>query len=104
MRSGQSLTFDVEAQPGEIPLLLVSTVHDPLRFLNGALLVGLPPADALVLGSLPASGLASISFPVPSIGASTASLVLYTQSVFLDSAATVWLGAGTSVVLLDAGL
>ena len=99
VRAGETLSFGLGGQPGEIPLVLVSLEHTPLALLNGTLLVGLPPVEVFVLGPLPVGGEAALSFPVPSLGAP--SLTCYAQAIFLDPAATLWLGAGTSVVLLD---
>lgn len=106
VRGGETLAFDVQGQPGEVPLLLVSFEHEPLPLLaySGVLLVGLPPADTFVLGALPASGQASLSFPVPNVGASVGALTAYAQAAFLDPSPRVWLGGGTTVTLLDAGL
>src|SRR6185503_9346948 len=86
VRGGQALTFELGGVAGEIPAVFVSLVHEPLPLLNGSLLVGLPPTEVLVLGSLPASGEATLTFPVPNVGTSVGSLSLYAQAVFLDSA------------------
>lgn len=101
VRGGQTLTFEVGGQAGELPLLLVSPVHHPVPLLNGMLLVGLPPTDLFLLAPLSASGAGSLSFAVPNLGALVESITLYAQAVFLDPSSTLWLGAGTSVVLLD---
>jgi hypothetical protein len=103
VRGGEVLTFELEGQPGEVPLLLVSDAHEPVALLNGSLLLGLPPSDLFTLPALPASGQATLGFQVPNVGAAVGSLSLYVQAVFLDPAPTIWLGAGTTVVLLDAG-
>jgi len=102
VRGGETLTFDVEGQAGEVPLVFVSLDHEPIPLLafSGVLLVGLPPSDVFVLGALPASGQASLSFPVPPIGL-VGALTYYAQGVFLDPTAGLWLGAGTTVTLLD---
>ncbi len=104
VRAGATLAFELAGVAGEIPALLVSTLHDPQPLLNGSLLVGLPQDDVLVLPALPASGSASLAFPVPDVGAAVGGLTLYAQAVFLGAGAAVWLGAGTSVVLVGAGL
>jgi hypothetical protein len=103
VRGGELLSFELQGQPGEVPLLLVALEHEPLALLNGALLVSLPPMEAFVLGALPAGGLETLSVPVPHVGG-IEGLVLYSQAAFVDPSATVWLGAGTSVVLLEPGL
>ena len=106
VRGGETLTLDVEGQPGEIPLVLVSSRHEPLLLPNhsGSLLLGLPLEDVLVLPALGATGTTSLSLPVPNVGAGIEALNLYLQAVFLDPSPSVWLGAGTSVLLLDAGI
>jgi hypothetical protein len=53
-----------------------------------------------VLPPLPASGASTLFFPVPNVGA-VKGLSFYAQAAFIDPAFTVWLGAGTTVVLLD---
>jgi hypothetical protein len=104
VRAGETLTFELEGLPGEVPLLLVSLAQDPqfLPALGGYLLVGLPPAEAFVLDPLPASGRTSLAFAVPGPGA-LASLTCYAQAVFLDPSPRLWLGAGTPLVLLAPG-
>ncbi len=101
VRTGETIAFEVGGQPGELPLVLVSLAHEPMDLLNGCLLIGLPPADVFVLPALPASGLASLDLPVPSVAGGLESLHLYAQAAFLDATSTVWLGGGTTVVLLD---
>lgn len=104
VRGGATLAFELAGVAGEIPALFVSTLHEPLPLLNGCLLVGLPQDDVLVLPALPESGGTSLGFPVPDVGTALGGLTLYVQSVFLGAGATVWLGAGTSVVLVGADL
>ena len=90
------------AQPGELPFLLVSDVHDPAPLWNGALLVGLPPVEVLALPALPASGTGSLALAVPNVGPAVASVCFYVQGVFVEPGTAAWVGAGTPVVLLDA--
>ncbi len=101
VRGGDTLTFELEGQPGETPLLLLSLAHEPIDLLGGSLLIGLPPTDAFVLPALPADGQASLGFAVPGVGPALESLHLYAQAAFLDATPAIWLGAGTTVVLLD---
>ena len=102
VRGGETLAFEIEGQPGETPILFVSPEHRPfpLASFNGVLLVG-DTTDLFVVGTLPASGQAEFSFPVPNIGAATGALTFFAQAIFLDPAPGLWLGAGTTVVLLD---
>lgn len=68
---GQSVTFNLEGDPGQIFLFLPSTTTGPtpltsidptdLRVLN----VGLDLLDFLVVGTLDGAGMASFSFPLP---------------------------------------
>lgn len=102
VRGNGTLTFELEAQPGELPFLLVSDVHDPAPLWNGALLVGLPPVEVLALPALAASGTGTHALAVPNVGPAVASVSLYVQGVFVDPGSAVWVGAGTPVVLLDA--
>jgi hypothetical protein len=104
VRGGQPLRFDVTAQAGEVPLVLVSLDHAPAPWLKGTLLVGLPLEEVLVLAPLPPSGKAAVTFPAPNVGPLVGSIDLYAQAAFLASGQALWLGTGTSVVLLDAGL
>ena len=104
VRAGETLTYQIEGVAGEIPVLLLSPVHQPLPLpdLFSVLLVGLPFEDVFVLAPLPASGQTSLSFPVPQMTGGAESLTYYGQAAFLDPALMVWLGAGTTTVLLDA--
>ncbi len=104
VRGGGTLTFELAGQPAEVPLLLLSTIHEPLALLNGSLLLGLPPAEVFVLPALPEDGQATLAFPVPDVGPAQESLHLYAQAAFLAPGPAVWLAAGTTVVLLDASL
>lgn len=106
VRVGGSLTFALEGQPGEVPFLVVSESHAPATLLacSGVLLVGLPPAEVFVLPPLPASGRASLSFPVPALSGLSEGLTFYAQALFLDPSSRLWLGAGTTICLLEAGL
>lgn len=103
VRGGQTLTFEVAGLAGELPAILVSLEHAPLLLpaQHGWLLVGLPLADLFVLPPLPAGGAATLAFAVPNVSG-LESLGYYAQAVFLDPAPAVWLGSGTTVVLLDA--
>ncbi len=51
----------------------------------------------------PLSGQGSLSFSVPDAGAA-ASLTFYAQAVLIDPTSVLWLGAGTTTVLLDVTL
>lgn len=106
VRGGEDLRFTVEGQPGEIPWLLVSREQAPLwlQGYTGMLLVALPPAELLALPALSASGTETLTFPVPNVGLAVGALTYHVQALFLDPAPRVWLGAGTTVVLLDANL
>ena len=106
IRGGNTLTFQVTGQPGEVPLLLLSSTHDPLDLpnLSGALLIGLPLVDTFVLPALDASGAGSLAIAVPNVGATVGAVSYYTQSCFLDPAGPIWLGGGTTVTLLDVSL
>ena len=103
VRGGETVTFDVAGQPGEVPLVMISTDHQPVMLPTyaGSLLVGHPLADLFVLPALPASGLGQLSFAVPNVGVSTGALSFYGQACFLDALGGVWLGSGTTVTLLD---
>ena len=103
VRGGEQLTFDVEGQAGELPLLLVSLAHEPLPLYahSGVLLVAFPLSDVFVLPILPAGGQASLSFPVPNVGSLVGAVSYRIQAVFVDAASSIWLGAGTTTVLLD---
>lgn len=71
--------------------MLASAEHEPLPLL----------APTGVLPALDATGHAALSFPVPNVGAHQA-LTLYAQAAFLAPSG-VWLGAGTTLVLLGEG-
>ncbi len=103
VRGGETLTFTLEGRPGEVPMLLVSGEHVPLPLTSysGVLLTGLPLLETFALGALPASGTATLAFPVPNVGALVGAVTLYAQSLFVD-APGIWLGAGATVTLLDA--
>lgn len=103
VRGGEQLTLTVDGRPGEVPWILVSQDHQPLYLagFTGMLLVALPQEELFVLPALPAGGQTSLSFAVPNVGASVGALTYHAQAVFLDPAPRVWLGAGTTIVLLD---
>ena len=77
VRGGETLTFDIEGQPGEIPIVFTSLAHQPVALGGGALLIGLPPTDMFVLAALPADGKASLSFPIQNVGASIGGVTYY---------------------------
>ena len=85
VRGGETLTFDVEGQPGELPVVFTSLVHDPLSLLaySSVLLVGLPATDTFVLGALPSDGKASLPFPIQNVGPSVGSVTYYAQAAFI---------------------
>ena len=103
VRGGETLTFDVAGQPGETPIVLLSSDHAPVLLTNyaGALLVGHPLADLFVLPSLQASGRESLSMVVPNVGLPVGAVSFYAQACFFDPLGQVWLGSGTTVTLLD---
>lgn len=108
-RGGETLTLEVGGRPGELPLLLVSDAPFALTLPqhSGALLVTLPPVETYPLAALPASGQATLGLAVPSVGLPPGAVTLYAQPVFFDTsgpAIAVWLGAGTTLVLLDPSL
>lgn len=104
VRGGEDLVLAVEGRPGEVPWILVSPEHAPVWLAGhaGTLLVGLPPEELFVLPVLPASGLGTLTLPVPNVGLAIGALTYHLQAIFLDPAPRVWLGAGTTVSLLDA--
>ena len=102
VRGGETLTFDLEGQPGELPIIITSPVHQPIPFGSGSLLLQLPPTDIFVLPLLPSNGKASLTFPVQNVGLGVGAVTLYAQAAFIDTTPTVWIGAGSSTVLLDA--
>lgn len=105
VRGGEVLTLAVGGQPGDLPLVVVSSGHEPIPFANGgALLVAMPPEELFLLPTLDASGTSGVAFPVPDVGALVGAATFYAQAVFLDTASTVWLGAGTTIVLVAAGI
>ena len=101
VRGGQTLTFEVEGQPGELPILITSLVHEPVPFLGGSLLLQLPPEEIYVLGTLPANGQATLSLPVQDVGLAIGAIPLYAQAAFLDTSSMVWIGGASSTVLVD---
>ena len=104
VRAGETLTFDLEGLAGEVPVLFLSPTHAPVPVpdLSSVLLVGFPFEEVFVLAPLPTSGQTSFSFSVPSMAGIAESLTYYGQAAFFDSARVVWLGAGTTTVLLGA--
>jgi hypothetical protein len=104
LRGGETLLLEVEGGEGDLPFVVVSLDHKPLPLLNASLLVSLVWEDVLVLPQLGASGTATLALTVPDVGPILASLSFYAQGVFLDALPKVWLGAGTTIVLLDSGL
>ena len=106
VRGGATLTLELEGQPGEVPLVLVSASPEALYLpsYGSTLLVGFPLEDTLVLPALPASGQASLSLAVPNVGAVVGAVQLFAQPVFLDPLPRVWLGNGATFLLLDAGI
>lgn len=100
LSGGEIVTFDVTGAEGDLPLVLLSLVHDPIPVANGVVLVGLPLADAFLLGTLPASGEATLSFPVPSIAVGS-ELTYHAQAAFLDAGGAIWFGSGSVLVLAE---
>ena len=99
---GRELLEVDEGQPGELPIIITSPVHQPIPFGSGSLLLQLPPTDIFVLPLLPSNGKASLTFPVQNVGLGVGAVTLYAQAAFIDTTPTVWIGAGSSTVLLDA--
>jgi hypothetical protein len=96
--SGGALAFTLEGQPGESPVLLVSSEHEPVALWNASLLVGFPPTDVFVLAPLPASGSSIFAIAIPNLGA-FGGLAVYAQAVFVAPGPALSLGAGTAVLL-----
>ena len=104
LRGGETLTLEVAGGAGELPFVLVSLDHRPTPLLNGSLLVSLIWEDVLVVPQLNATGVGTLVLQVPNVGPIVASTTFYAQAVFFDELARIWLGPGTSNVLLDQGL
>ena len=102
LRGGETLSLQVEGGAGELPFVLVSRDHKPLPLLNASLLVSLVWDDVLVLPPLDENGAGTLALTVPNVGPLVASLGFYAQAVFLDQVSKVWLGPGTTILLLDA--
>ena len=105
LRGGDVLQLDVQGQPGDTPLVLVSTSHAPvpLPTMSGVLLLG-PLEDVFLLADLPSSGRSGLSFAVPSPGSLVGAVTYYAQALFFDDGSRLWLGSGASIVLVDGPL
>ena len=106
VRGGDPLRLTARGQPGELPVVFLSRTHSAfdLPALSGALLIGLPPEDTLVLPTTDASGTAWIDLPVPNVGAALGALTYYAQALFVDPSAGLWLGGGCTLTLVDGTL
>ena len=104
VRGGEVVSLVVEGQPADVPVLLASSAQARtlVTGTTGAFLLELPHEDLFVLPPLDASGRATLSFAVPNVGRSIGAATYYLQAVFVDATPSVWLGAGTTVTLLDA--
>lgn len=101
VRGGATLALEIEGRAGDLPVLLVSSRLEPAAPPGTGPLAS--PSDDLLLLPVLADGAAFPSFAVPNVGSAYAGQVLFAQAVFLDASSTIRLGAGTSIVLLDAG-
>jgi hypothetical protein len=73
-----------------------------LSVLDGPILVS-PPLMRVSHGTLPASGMRSLSLPVGDLGPGVSSLVIYTQALFIGSQGELVMSEPTAVTLLDEG-
>ncbi|HKB16515.1 MAG TPA: hypothetical protein VKF62_10635, partial [Planctomycetota bacterium] len=101
VRELQSVVLTFAGPPGDLLVLLFSPAYIPL-FLpscSGTLL----PASPLAIfqGAVPASGVLTVTVPVPELGVGFEGAILFTQANFITPAGFCNVSSGSAVVLLD---
>jgi hypothetical protein len=102
LRAGQNANLALFGPPGATAWLAFAPRQDSVFVgaCNGAFLVDLATTIPVLLGALPASGLLTVTVPVPASLPARGAL-LFVQPVFTDPSPACFVGAPTALVLLD---
>lgn len=102
VREGESTSLTFDGEPGDLVFVFasVSPFDLYLEALHGPLLVALP-LTVVSFGALDPTGLLQVSVPAPNLAASLESVELFLQSVFVDGAASIYLGPHASLLTVD---
>jgi hypothetical protein len=105
LREGETIQVDVEAEPGDLALLVIGDASAQLLVPQWSGTVLIPaPLQVVTLGVVPASGAVSASFVAPNLGPGVDAAFVDLQLGVLAADLSVVVGEPARLLLLDAAL